>query len=128
MDISPHYLSAMLVYTGAAQDHCTCLAIDLCDLCIGSDTIPDIDRGEEMKIHIGSQESPQPTQVGEQAGSEETGNNTMLELGGAAIYLIGVQRIDIPGGTNKQGDIRFSEGAGKGDFIPQRGGTDDSFW
>jgi len=121
-------LRAILVGTSAAKDHRTGLGIDIRYLRLGGDAIANIYRGEEMEIHLGCQECPQPTQVGEQAGSEQTGYNAVLKLGSAAIYLIGMQGVDIPGGADEQSDIRFSEGASEADFIPQGRGADDSFW
>lgn len=127
VDVSTQDLCAMLVDTGAVQEYRTRLGVDLCHLRLGGDAIANVDRGEEIKIHLGSQEGPQPTQVGEQTGSQQTWHDAVLKLGVTAVQLIGVQRVDIPGGANEQGDIRFSEGASEGDFIPQRGGANGSF-
>ena len=117
----------MLVGACAAQEHRASLAVDFCYLRLGGYAITNIDRGEELEIHLGCQECPQTTQMGEQAGSEQTRHDSVFKLSGAAVNLVGVKWIDVPGGADEQCDVCFSESAGECDFIPQGGGTNHSF-
>jgi hypothetical protein len=103
------------------------LNIDRCHFPFSGNAFANIYGRKEMEIHIGSQECPQTTQMGEQAGSQQAGDNTVFKRSGAAIHFIGMQRVDIPGGTNEQGYISLSNCAGESDFISEVGSSNGSF-
>jgi hypothetical protein len=51
----------------------------------------------------------------------------MFKLGVAAVDFIGMQWVDIPGSTDKQGYISFGQGSGERNFSPHRGSSDQAF-
>ena len=80
-DTGSQHLLTVLVGTGALQTHCTRLGINFGYLRFGSDAITHVDRRGELEIHLRRQESPQSTQVSEQAGGEQARYDAVLELG-----------------------------------------------
>ena len=79
--IGSQHLFTILVGAGASQQHGTRIGINLGNLSLGCDAITHIDRCQEFEIHLRRQECPQPTQVSEQAGSEQAWYDAVLELG-----------------------------------------------
>jgi hypothetical protein len=106
-NLCPKGIPAILIGAFTTQEDGTRLVIELYHLPLGSNTITHIHRSEEMEFHISSQERPQTTQMGKQAGSQQTWDNPVFKGSGIAIHFIGMQRVYIPCGAYKQGYIGF---------------------